>query len=143
MIDTKIENGQMEMSLKCNNPLNYENGNNSRNFKNGTNECESIPTSKKLTSVPLKSKNSNNEKLTRSSTVILSGNGNNSKQFSNQIIKVTNRTRSCGNTQPIWKPAGNSKVSFPTKLLSRQNTRSINANFEKKKEKLDGVSRLI
>ncbi|XP_033230283.1 uncharacterized protein LOC117181565 isoform X2 [Belonocnema kinseyi] len=84
-----------------------------------------------------------NEKMTRSSTLVMDGINKDSKQSSNQAIKMTNKGRCQNTSQPIWKPAGNvkAKTTVPVQGILRQKTRQ-NLPSDKKDEKLnEGVTR--
>lgn len=130
----------MENVPKAKNHLLHEIEDNSKNLKSGRNESKIIASTEKsnpiVSSLKLMNKDSNSEKLTRSSTIILPGNCTSSRQFSNST-----RGRNNSNTQPIWKPAGNVNVTLPVRPISRQNTRLITSSFDKKREeKIDDVS---
>ncbi|XP_043468484.1 reticulocyte-binding protein 2-like [Leptopilina heterotoma] len=135
---------QMEIIPKAKNHLCHEIEDNSKNLKSGRNESKTISkinssmekSNPIVSSLKLMNKDSNSEKLTRSSTIILPGNCSSSRQFSN-----SSRGRNNCNTQPIWKPAGNVNVTLPGRPISRQNTRLITSSLNKKRdEKTDDVS---
>ena len=88
---------------------------------------ESLKTNKKYLS---------NEKFTRSSTLVIHGSNKDSKQTSNQALKLTNKGRCPITTQPVWKPAGNAKAAIPVQSILRQKTRPILSSFDKKNEGL-------